>query len=75
MKKIVLLLLTINSLFAFGKTDREYIKERTYVECIAGYKFVIIHSHVLDGGISIVQVYKESTDRQGVPQPIKCNKD
>lgn len=73
MNKIILILLvTISSLYSYGISDRQYVKSKTYVECISGYKFVVVHTYIIEGGIAIAQVYQEGKDKVGEPQPIKC---
>jgi len=69
MKYLLILLLISNLLFS---NDSKKIDTHTLIRCIEGYKFVIVYSYYVEGGVAISQIYSKSTVANGSPQPIKC---
>jgi len=76
MKKIILMLITVNMLFAWGDSIKEKAKKEAQTVCIGGYLFAITTVHNGNGiSVAMVQIMaKDSNDNSFPMHPIKCKK-
>ena len=69
--KYLLIILLLNSLLFSGYNSKR-IDKHILVRCIEGYKFVIVYSYYIEGGIGISQIFAKSNLSNQSPQPIEC---